>query len=44
LRNVFDSHSETIYYDQGHVGDNGNKIIAERMYNDILPLIINDLK
>ena len=43
LRNSFDSHTETIYYDSGHVGDNGNKIMAEKIYENILPIVLEDL-
>ena len=39
LRNVFDSHSETMYYDSGHVGNKGNEIIAEQIYTEIIPFI-----
>ena len=41
LRDTFDNNLETVYYDSGHVGDNGNKIIAERIYKEISPLLIN---
>ena len=41
LRNGFDSYSETIFYDSGHVGDKGNQIIAEQIYAEILPIIKN---
>ncbi len=44
LRDTFDDNSESIYFDSGHVGDNGNKIIAERIYKEILPLIKNSDK
>jgi lysophospholipase L1-like esterase len=43
LRNGFDSHSETIYFDGGHVGDSGNKIIADKIYEKILPTVLEDL-
>ncbi len=43
LRNGFDSHSETIYFDSGHVGDSGNKIIADKIYAKILPTVLEDL-
>ena len=43
LRNAFDSNSETIFYDFGHVGDFGNKIIAEKIYEKILPTVLEDL-
>jgi len=44
LRNAFDSNAETIFYDFGHVGDFGNKIIAEKIYEKILPIVIKDIK
>jgi len=43
LRNVFDSFSETIFYDSGHVGDFGNEIIAEKIYEKIIPIVIKDI-
>jgi len=43
LRNVFDSFSETIFYDSGHVGDFGNDIIAERIYDEIVHIVIKDV-
>lgn len=39
LRNAFDSNSETIFYDFGHVGDFGNKIISDNLFNKILPIL-----
>ena len=44
LRHVFDSFSETIFYDSGHVGDFGNEIIAEEIFEKILPIITKDIK
>ena len=44
LRNGFDSYSETIFYDQGHVGDKGNQIIAKQIYTKVLPIIKNDIQ
>ena len=44
LRNVFDSFSETIFYDSGHVGDFGNEIIAEKIYEKIMPIVIKDIQ
>jgi len=43
LSNVFDDSDELIYYDLGHVMDNGNKIIAEKIYEKILPIILKDI-
>ena len=39
MRNAFDQQKETIFHDAGHVGDQGNKIIAEKIYEEILPII-----
>lgn len=43
LRNVFDSNHETVYFDFGHVGDHGNKIVANEIYEKILPTILKDI-
>ena len=40
LRNVFDEINEPLYLDSVHLGDNGNKIVAEKIYELILPLIL----
>ena len=39
LQNAFEKNSETIFYDFGHVGDNGNKIIADNMFKKIIAFI-----
>lgn len=44
LRHVFDPFSETIFYDSGHVGDFGNEIIAEEIFEKILPIITKDIQ
>ena len=44
LRNVFDSNSETIFFDFGHVGELGNKIIANNIYEKILPTVLEDIQ
>ena len=41
LTNSFDNNSETIFYDLIHVGDQGNEIIADRIYDEILPILKN---
>jgi len=43
LTNVFDTKTELIYYDLGHMGDNGNKIVSEKIYDEILPIILKDI-
>jgi lysophospholipase L1-like esterase len=40
LTNVFDERNETIFIDNGHVGDLGNSIIAEKIYEKILPAVL----
>ena len=44
LRNIFDNVTEPIYYDGGHMTDLGNKIIAAKIYEEILQIVITDLK
>lgn len=39
LRDIFDNVQEPLFFDQGHVGSKGNKIIAENMYRISLPLV-----
>ena len=39
LTHVFDGHEQTIFFDLGHVGDEGNMIIAEEIYKLVLPVI-----
>ena len=34
-----DNVKETMYFDYGHVGDKGNKIIAKEIFESILPSI-----
>ena len=36
LRNIFDTTVTPVYWDQGHVSDNGNKIIANSLYDKLL--------
>ena len=42
LRDVFDNETETIYWDQGHVSDQGNSIVAKSLYNTILPIVLKN--
>jgi len=44
LTNVFDGISEPIYVDGSHMYDNGNQIVAEEIFSNILPNIINDIE
>jgi len=39
LTHVFDEHEGTIFFDRGHVGDEGNMIIANEIYELVLPII-----
>jgi|TARA_B110000495_G_C22675377_1_gene398925 hypothetical protein len=41
MRHTFDSINEPVFWDNGHTSDFGNKIIAEKLFNKILPLIKN---
>ena len=42
LRHIFDDESSPIYWDQGHVSDNGNKIVANAITDEIIELIPTD--
>ena len=44
LRNAFDNMDIPIYFDGGHMTDIGNEIIAEKIYEKISPIVINDIK
>ncbi len=39
IRNVFDTEPEPIYWDQGHVSDKGNSIVAKSLSNTISSII-----
>jgi hypothetical protein len=41
LRNIFDGIDQPIFFDQGHVGPVGNKIIAKKLFDISLPIIKN---
>ncbi len=43
LRPIFDNETSPIYWDQGHVSDTGNNIVAEVLYDEILEFIPQDL-
>ena len=43
LRNGIGDTSETTYYDLLHMNDLGNRIIASKIYEKILPTILNDI-
>ena len=35
---------ELIYFDRGHMNDIGNKIVAEKIYEKVLPLVMKDIQ
>jgi lysophospholipase L1-like esterase len=43
LRFVADPYSHTIFYDGGHVVDEGNEIVAKEIYQVILPIVLEDI-
>lgn len=42
LRNAFDDVNGSIYWDNGHIVEAGNMIIAERLYKSLIPIIQNE--
>ena len=44
LRYAINNTSETTYYDNVHMNDLGNQIIAKTIYEKILPIVIEDLQ
>ena len=42
--NIFENISTGVYIDSVHVNNQGNKIIAEKIYEKILPIVIEDIK
>ena len=43
FRNIMNNVTETTYYDNVHMNDFGNKIIAEKIYEEILPIILKKI-
>ena len=43
LTDVFDVYTDTIFYDLIHVGDRGNEIVADRIYEEIIPILNEDI-
>ena len=39
LRDVFNNETDAIYWDQGHISDQGNLIVANSLYDVIIPII-----
>ena len=44
LRNVFDNISDSIYFDEGHVSDFGNELIAQKIFEVLKPVLSNHFK
>ncbi len=44
LRNIFDNMTIPIYFDGGHMTDQGNKIVANNIYKKVLPTIIKEIE
>jgi len=42
LRNIFDDVPEPIYFDQGHMTDFGNEIVAQELFDISLPIVLAD--
>ena len=40
LRNTFDGISEPVYWDVGHMSDSGNELVAKRLYDLALPIVL----
>ena len=39
LRGVFDTETGPIYWDQGHVSDRGNSIVAKSLFNTVFSIV-----
>ena len=44
LSGLFDGYQEPIFFDIGHVGPKGNEIIANKMFELSLPIIIENIE
>ena len=44
LRDSFDHTDEPIFYDLGHTSNYGNEIVAEKIYQNILPIVLDDIR
>ena len=42
LRNIFDNTKKPVFYDEVHLNDLGNEIIAKKIYEKIIPLVLED--
>jgi lysophospholipase L1-like esterase len=43
LRNVFDDVKKPLFYDNVHLNDLGNQIVAKEIYEKILPIVLEDI-
>lgn len=43
MRDAFDDYIEPVYWDQGHISDKGNSIIANLIFEKLLPLTNDDI-
>jgi lysophospholipase L1-like esterase len=43
-RSIFDDISHPIYIDEIHMGRQGNEMVAEKIYEKILPIVIEDIQ
>ena len=43
VRDIFDNHPIPVYWDRFHMTDDGNKIVADRLFQEIYPLVIEDM-
>ena len=44
LQNIYDNIKEPLYFDMVHVSDKGNEIVANKIYDEILPIVIEDIE
>lgn len=43
FRNIFDGINEPLYLDAVHIGDKGNEIVAEKIFDVVLPMILKNM-
>jgi len=43
MRNGFDGVNEPVFWDYSHTSDFGNQIIKKKMFEKVLPIVINFL-
>jgi len=44
LRDSFDHTNKPVFHDLGHTSNYGNEIVAERIYQNILPIVLDDIR